>query len=174
MTPFDIALLVIIAAFGLYGLWRGIVYVIISFVGMIASVYLATRYYEAGANWLINVTGWQPNISKVIIFVIAFIVINRLVVLIFWFINKSLTMFTHLPVIRSLDRLAGFVFGVLEGGLLLGVIFYFIARFPVGETFMNWMSASQVVPYTVKMAGIFLPLVPDALKAIRSTIEGLL
>ncbi|MFA7653632.1 MAG: CvpA family protein [Candidatus Magasanikbacteria bacterium] len=174
MTPFDIALIVIIAAFGLYGLWRGIVYVIISLVGMIASVYLAVRYYDVGANWLIAVTGWQPNISKVIIFVISFIVINRLVVLIFWFINKALTAITHLPIIRGLDRLTGFVFGAVEGALTLGVIFYFIARFPVGETFMGWVANSVIVPHTVTLAGVFLPLIPEALKALRSTIEGLI
>ena len=174
MTPFDIALLVIIVAFGLYGLWRGIVYVVISMVGLVASIYLATRYYSIGADWLINVTGWQPNISKVIIFVISFIVINRLVVLIFWFINKTLTAITNLPIIRGLDRLVGFVFGLVEGAITLGVIFYFISRFPVGTTFMGWVTSSVIVPKTVSLVGVFMPLIPDALKTVRSTIEGLL
>ncbi|MFA6485873.1 MAG: CvpA family protein [Candidatus Magasanikbacteria bacterium] len=174
MSYFDIALIVIIAGFGFYGLWRGIVYVLISLAGLVASLYLAVRYYDVGAAWLMSITGWQANFSKVIIFVISFIVINRLVVLIFWFINKALTAITHLPIIRGLDRLAGFLFGVVEGALTLGVIFYFIARFPLGESFMGWMSSSIIVPHTVTMAGVFLPLIPDALKTIRSTIEGLL
>ncbi|OGH83671.1 MAG: hypothetical protein A2261_03345 [Candidatus Magasanikbacteria bacterium RIFOXYA2_FULL_44_8] len=173
MSIFDIVLLLIIACFGIAGLWFGIVRTIVSLVGSVAAVYLATRYYAVVADWLISTTGWNPNFSRVVIFIVAFIIINRLVVLLFWLINKVLHVFTSLPIIRGLDRLAGMAFGLLEGGLVLSVFFYFIVRYPIGQMFMDWIATSRVMPYLGKLSAIVMPLLPDALRIIRSTIEGL-
>lgn len=88
--------------------------------------------------------------------------------------DKILSIFTRLPFISSLNRLLGLVFGLFEGALVIGIIFYFIARFPVGEQFMAWTSASIVVPYTVKIAGVLWPILPDAIKALQSTVGNLM
>ncbi len=173
MSIFDIVLIVIIAGFALAGLWFGIVHTIVSLAGSVIATYLATRYYAPVADWLIGVTGWNPNFSRVAIFIVAFILINRLVVLIFWLINKILKMFTGLPVIKAADRALGALFGILEGVLILGIFFYFIVRYPIGQMFMDWIATSQVMPYLDKVTAIVMPLLPDALRLIRSTIEGL-
>lgn len=174
MSFFDISLIIIIGAFGLFGLWFGLIHTLGSLIGTVLGVYLASRYYETAADWLINTTGWGANFSKVLIFIIAFVIINRLVGLGFWVIDKILTIFTKLPFVSSLNRFLGLIFGILEGSLVLGVIFYFIARFPVGDSFMTWLSASKIAPYTVKLASILWPLLPDAIKVLKSTIAGLL
>jgi len=173
LSYFDLALVLIIGGFGLFGLWFGIVHTIGSLVGTVAGVYLAGIFYEPVANWLINTTGWGANFSKVLIFIIVFFIINRLVGLGFWIIDKILSFFTHLPFIRSLDRLLGMVFGLLEGVLGLGIIFFFINKFPLGETFMGWFAGSKIVPSLVKVASILWPLLPDALKMIQGFIPGL-
>lgn len=172
ISYFDIALIIIIGGFGLFGLWFGLVHTIGSLVGTIVGVYLAGIYYEPAANWLINTTGWGENFSKVLIFIIVFFIINRLVGLIFWILDKFLSFFTHLPFVNSLDRLLGMVFGLLQGALGLGIIFYFIGKFPIGEQFMGWTTSSKVIPYLVKMASILLPLLPDAVKTIQGVIPG--
>lgn len=173
MSIFDIVLLFIIASFGLAGLWFGLVHTIISLVGSVVAIYAASRYYSVVSDWLIGVTGWNANFSRVVVFVLAFILINRLVVLIFWLINKVLRLVTGLPVIRLADRLAGAAFGLLEGALILSIFFYFVVRYPVGQVFMDWVSASQVMPYLGKISALIMPLLPDALSVVRSTIEGL-
>lgn len=172
MSIFDIVLLCIIGAFAAFGLWFGLVHTIGSLVGTVAGVYLASRYYEVAANWLIKTTGWGANTSKVIIFIIVFFLINRLVGLAFWLVDKILTIITRLPFISSVNRIFGAVFGALEGMIVLGIIFYFISRFPVGDSVMNALSVSKVAPYTVKIASILWPLVPDAIKILQSTISN--
>ena len=65
---------------------------------------------------------------------------------------------------------SGLIFGILEGAIVLGMAFFFIARFPLGDKFMTALSASQIAPVTVKLASVLWPLIPDALKMLQSTI----
>ena len=173
MSFFDISLLIIIGIFGLAGLWFGLIHTLGSLAGTVLGVFLATRYYETASNWLIGVTGWGANFSKVLIFIIVFFIINRLVGLAFWVVDKILSVFTKLPFIKGINRFLGLIFGLLEGAIVIGVVFYFIARFPLGDKFMAALGASQIAPPTVKMASILWPLIPDALRVLQSTLENL-
>lgn len=174
MPFFDIVLAIIIGGFGLFGLWFGLVHTAGSLLGTILGIFLATRFYEPAANWVIGFTGWGQNFSKVLIFIIVFLIITRLVGLAFWFLEKALSVFTRLPFIRSLDRILGFIFGIAEGAVFAGVVLFFIARFPLGSTFMQALAQSRIAPTLVKIVSILLPLVPDAVKMLKSTVEGIL
>ncbi|HRY37025.1 MAG TPA: CvpA family protein [Candidatus Magasanikbacteria bacterium] len=171
MSLFDITLIIIIGSFGLFGLWFGLVHTLGSLIGMILGVFLATRYYETMANWLMNITGWQANFSKVLIFIIAFFLINRLVGLIFWIIDKLLGFITRLPFINGINRFLGLLFGLLEGAIGLGMVFYFIGKFPLSEWFMGKLGESFLMPSLVNMANILTPFIPEALKAVQSSID---
>ncbi|OGH93618.1 MAG: hypothetical protein A2538_04155 [Candidatus Magasanikbacteria bacterium RIFOXYD2_FULL_41_14] len=173
MPYFDIVLVVIIVLFGLFGLWFGLIHTLGSLAGMVVGVFLASRYYEVGANWLMSLTGWGDNFSKVLIFIIAFFVINRLVGLAFWIVDKILSLITHLPFVSGINRFLGLVFGLLEGAVGLGMILYFISRFPLSEMFMNALGESRLAPTLVHLANILLPLVPEGLRILQSTIESL-
>ena len=72
---------------------------------------------------------------------------------------------------KSLNHLAGLVFGIFEGAVIVGVSLYFIARFPLSSTFMSAFEASQVAPYLVKPVKIFMPLIPEAIKYLQSTVN---
>lgn len=171
MSLFDLVLIIIIASFGLFGLWFGLIHTLGSLLGTVLGVFLATRYYEIAANWLMNITGWQANFSKVLIFVIVFFLINRLVGLAFWIIDKLLGFVTRLPFISGINRFLGLIFGLFEGAVGLGMIFYFIAKFPLSEWFMGKLGESIILPQLVGMANIFSPFIPEALKAIQNSID---
>lgn len=171
MSFFDLVLLIIIGGFGLFGLWFGLIHTLGSLVGTVFGVFLASRFYEMLGNWLANITGWQGNFPKVVMFIIAFLIINRLAGLLFWFADKLFSVITQLPFMNSLNRLLGLAFGLAEGAIVLGIIFYFIAKFPVGQWFMAMLSASKIAPYTVSFASILWPLLPEALKLIQNSIN---
>jgi len=174
MSIFDIALLIIISSFALFGLWFGLVHTLGSLIGTIFGVYLASRYYESVAGWIVGFTHWDQNYVKVIIFVLTFILITRLVGFAFLIMEKVLTIFTRLPFIHGLDRLLGAIFGTLEGAIVVGVSLYFIARFPISLSFMDGLAHSQLAPPLVKLASILIPLFPEALRLLRSTVENLI
>ncbi|MDD4476840.1 MAG: CvpA family protein [Patescibacteria group bacterium] len=174
MSLFDTILLIIMGGFGLFGLWFGLVHTLGSLVGTVFGVYFASRYYEPAANWLINITGWNENLARVIMFAVAFVIINRLIGLCFWFLDKILSFITNLPFIKSINKLLGMIFGLFEGALVLGIIFYFISKFPLSEYFMSYIAQSQVAPITVKTASILWPLLPEAIRMLQGTAQGLI
>ncbi|MCX6782154.1 MAG: CvpA family protein [Candidatus Magasanikbacteria bacterium] len=170
MSFFDILLVLIIVGFGLVGLWLGLVQTIGSLIGTILGVYLAFRFYSPVAVWIMSITGWQGNITKVVVFIVSFVVINRLVGLVFWLLNKFLGIFTKLPFINSANKLLGLIFGLIEGALVVGVALYFISRFPLGAKFMAALAASKIAPHLDSLISVLKPFIPDAIKLIKSTI----
>lgn len=173
MSFFDIILLIIIGGFALFGLWFGLVHTLGSLIGTVLGVYLAARFYAPVAAWLMHITGWNGNFSKVLVFILAFIIINRLVGLAFYFIDKLLSIVTRLPFIHSIDRLLGFAFGILEGAIVLGVSFYFINKFPLSPNFMNHVAASKVVPLCVAISSILWPFIPQAIKLLKDSLKNI-
>jgi uncharacterized membrane protein required for colicin V production len=79
--------------------------------------------------------------------------------------------FTRLPFLASLNRFLGFILGAFEGLITLGIIFFFVDKFPVGSVFMGWVESSVVVPYTLNTAQVLLPLIPQAVKELKSAVE---
>lgn len=170
MGLFDIVLLIIIGGFGLFGFWFGLIHTLGSLLGTIVGAYFASRWFETMANWIKEIAGWEENWTDVIMFILAFIIINRLVGFLFWLVEKFFKNITELPFIASLNRFLGLFLGLFEGIITLGLIFFFIDKFPVGEMFMSWVSLSKIVPHTVGIADILLPLIPEAIKDIESAI----
>ncbi len=167
----DIILLTIIGLFALAGLWFGLVHTLGSLMGTVLGVFLASRYYEVLATWIMSLTGWSGNLPRVVSFIVAFIIINRLIGFIFWIVDKVLSVVTHLPFINSLNRLLGLVFGFFEGFVTVGIAIYFIERFPLSQTIMTHLSTSIVAPYTLSVASILVPLLPEAIKILHSTVD---
>jgi len=174
MSLFDLILLIIISGFALFGLWFGLIHTLGSLIGTVFGVYLASRYYEPVANWIINFSDWGQNYVKVIVFIVTFMLITRLVGFIFWIMEKVLTIFTRLPFIHGLDKMLGALFGILEGAIVVGVCLFFISRFPISLSFMEGLGKSQLAPPLVKLASILMPLFPEALRMLRSTVESLI
>ena len=170
--PFiDVVFLVIIFGFALFGLWFGLVHTIGSLLGTILGAYLASRWYEPLSNIVIDITGWNDNLARVLMFVLSFLIINRLVGFAFWIIDKVLGVFTHMPFIRSIDRILGLFVGFFEGLLTLGLIIFFIERFPLFPPFMEHLADSKIAPYTAAFADYLMPLLPDALRLLKSSVD---
>ena len=167
MPYFDIALLLIIFGFGVVG-WRfGLVHALGSLAGTILGVYLASRWYAPVADWIINTTHWSSNFSRVVVFIIVFLIINRVVGIAFFLINKALSIITRLPIIHGINKLLGFGFGIIEGVLVVGIILYFVNKFPLDARFMNQAAQSKIAPYCVQAASILWPFIPEAIRLIK-------
>jgi len=174
MSYFDVALLCIVGGFGLFGLWFGLIHTLGSLLGTFVGLFLASRYYELLASWLASLTGWSGNFSKVLMFIFAFVIITRLVGFVFWIVERVLRVFTKLPFLRGLNHLLGMAFGLVEGIILVGVSLFFIVRFPLGQSFMNALGNSVVAPYLTKPISILMPLIPDAIKFLQSTVKSII
>lgn len=171
MPWFDLSLIIIIGGFALFGLWFGFVHTLGSLAGTLVGAYVASRYYEPMAQWLIHITGWQGNTARVVMFILAFIVISRLVGFAFWLVDRLLQVITRLPFISSINHLLGGVLGFFEGLLTIGLAIYFIERVPLSPDFMQMVANSKVAAQASRTANVFIPLLPDALNLLKSTVD---
>lgn len=171
MPTIDIGILIVIGMFAMAGFRFGIIQTLGSLLGTVLGVYLATRYYEPMADFLVEFTGWGGNLPEVVMFIVAFIVINRLVGFAFWLIDKSFGIITRLPFLNSINKLAGFALGILEGIVTIGVIIYFVERFPLSDKLMEMIATSNIAPWVSDWADVFVPLFPDALSLLESSVD---
>lgn len=171
MTWIDLSLLVIIGGFALFGFWFGFIHTAGSLMGTLAGAYVASRYYEPMAQWLMTITGWEGNTARVLMFVLAFFVISRAVGFLFFIVDKLLSIITRLPFISSINRVLGLALGILEGVMTIALVLFFVERFPVSEKFMNILAQSEFAPKFRSVADVFIPLLPDALKLLHSTVD---
>ncbi len=171
MSLFDLVLFIVIGGFGLFGLWFGFFHTLGSLMGTILGVYLAGRYYEAMAEWLIQITGWGDNVSRVVMFTLAFIIINRLVGFAFWIFDKFFNVLTKLPFLNSINRLLGGALGVFEGIVTVGFILYAFQQFPFSVKVAAAIESSMVAPYALGMITVLLPLLPEGMRLLRSSVD---
>lgn len=175
MGLFDVILLIIIAGFALFGLWFGFIHTLGSLFGTLLGVYLASRYYDVLSVWLVHITGWDGNAARVIMFILAFFVINRLVGLVFWLVDRLLSIVTRLPFLSSINRMGGLVAGFLEGLITVGIAMILFDQFPFSERITAAVQESWVVPIAVGSAQVILALVPSVLERLNEAaaqVEG--
>lgn len=172
ISTVDIIIAGIILGFGLFGFWFGFVSTIGSIIGTVLGLFLAIRFYSPLAAWLMELTGWTGNFPKIVMFIVAFLLINRLVGLAFFLLGKGVSVITDLPIIKSFDRILGLMFGLFEGILVIGICFYFIDKIPFSSTLMNRIGESSIIPYSVQVASFLWPLIPEGFKKIQSSSFG--
>ena len=171
MGLFDVILLIIVGGFTMFGFWFGFFHTLGSLFGTVFGAFLASRFYEPMADWLIGITGWGENVSQVLMFVFAFFIINRLVGFGFWIVDRVFSVVTHLPFIKGINRFLGMILGFFEGLITIGFVIFFIERVPLSESIMETIARSVVAPIASSVASILWPLLPDALRMLQSTVD---
>ena len=152
MSYLDIVLLVALAGFALFGFWSGFIQSIGSIVGAIAGAVLANQYFVPVSGWVIARTGWGENTARVITFLLLFIVIARLVGLVFWLAEKLLRL---VPFGRMANRISGAALGFVEGVIAIGVFAYLTDKLPLAGAFGGTINQSWVIdllqPFSVRV-----------------------
>ncbi len=171
MSIFDISLLIILAGFVFNGLFKGIIRLLGHMVGMIVGAYVASHYYLLLFEWGKGLARGHDNVAKVLAFIILFVVVIKLVSLLFVVIEKVFKFVAFIPFTKYINNLLGAVLGFLEGALFVGLILYVISRYSIiGNFFGDQLAASQIAPFLIKFTNIILPLLPNALKTLQAII----
>jgi len=177
MSIFDISLLVILAGFVLNGLFKGLIRILGQVVGLIAGAYLASHFYLNFYDWWKDWQWWQnwaldhDSAAKVISFIILFVLAVRLIDFGFVVIEKVFKFIAVIPGSRFINNILGAALGFLEGALFLGLIIYVVSRYTLlGGYWGEQLSGSIVSPVLLKVVDIILPILPEALKVLKSII----
>lgn len=171
MSIFDISLIIIIAGFTLSGLFKGLIRLLGHLVGLIIGAYVASHFYLLFFNWWQGIFNGHDSIGKVVSFIVLFIVVTRLTDLLFFLIEKFFNFLAFIPGSKYINNLLGAALGFLEGCLFLGLIIFVASRYSlIGNFFGEQLINSQIAPFLLKVVKIILPIVPEALKALKSII----
>jgi len=169
MALFDLILLILLGGFVLFGIWFGFIHTLGSLIGVIAGAFVAGHYYAALATWGVFIWG-DGDLGKVIAFIIILLFVNRVVGLFFYIFDRIFEFMEIIPFLTSINRLAGGLLGFLEGAFTIGLILYFLGRYPVNEWLTSQLQGSQFAPWLVGMAKVLTPLLPELLQKLKSVI----
>jgi len=166
MGLFDLVLLLILFGFVWFGLWHGLIRTISGIVAFVLSLIISTRLYEALALKILPLLNDNFVLARILSFLVIFFIAQAIIFFIFRALNKVF----DFSILKIFNRLAGAIFGLLEGGLIIGFILYFSQKLPLGATWSNLLETSMIAGILIGFSTILLPLLPKAIKQIQSFI----
>lgn len=161
MTAFDYAVLAVIAASVLLGLWRGVVSEILALAAWIVAFLVARAEAAEVAGWLTAHIA-EPGIRLAA----AYVLIVAAVLIVFAIARMLISLMLKAVGLGLLDRLLGAGFGVLRGILVVLAAVLVAGMTPLPKA--DWWRDAMLAPpleTAVIAAKPWLP--PDAAKRIR-------
>lgn len=142
MNVFDIVILVILAAFLVKGLVRGLLKELCSLLGMLGGAALAFCYHVPLAEMMAETLRLPPSVGVVT----AFLAIFLTTILFFAVLGHLLSRFVKLLFLGGLNRLVGSFFGLAQGVVLLSVILFALSLRPLPGFLQPAYKSSELVP----------------------------
>lgn len=138
------------------GVWRGLVFEVLSLAGWVVAYFGASYLAPWTLRWL-PAERLGPELTHMLSVVLAFVLI-----LLVWGLTARLvkTLIQASP-LSPLDRLAGAGFGALRG-IFIGILVVLVAGFTPLATSATWQ-ASQIAPRLQSLLQELRPLLPDTL-----------
>ena len=168
MTYADYIILGVLAFFLIKGLFKGLINQVMSIAGMIAGLILAWKFYPPVSEF-----GTGAGIPQTVSMTISFILIYAAVVFIAKFLGKTLHKLAKALFLGWINRLAGAVFGFIEGLLLITILLVLVSFTPMNKELDKVREVSPVLTMMQQIAAPFSekidlssPLHTDKLKNI--------
>lgn len=161
---FDVALISLLILFVVSGMWSGFIHGIGSLIGVIVGAFVASHYSDQILSAIAGFTGINVGAwGKWVGFLIVFVLVSRLIGIIFLLFEKVFNIVVRLPFIGSINHVLGGALGAAEGALIIGLSLAYARQVPVAELSAN-IAQSKIAELLLRASSILLPLVPEALK----------
>jgi membrane protein required for colicin V production len=175
MNGLDIALVVVVIAFALYGAVKGFVRLVLGALALATGIFLGCWYNAPVAGLLSGVITSEPVRRFTALALILIATIAAFTVLV-WFITKTLEV-VHL---RWFDRISGAVAGLALACVLTALLLVPLAAYLPADNAM--MNGSALSPYVLKVSSLVTSFVPadlrqrfeDSMERMKDAGTGLL
>jgi membrane protein required for colicin V production len=155
MNWVDWSLLAVLLLSVLLGLWRGLVYEVISVAGWVAAFVLAQAYAAEAAAWL-PVEGMAPPLQLAIGFAVVFIGAAFAGGLVAWVIKKLVDSVG----LRPVDRVLGGAFGLARGAVMLLGLAVVVSMTPM-QRHADWQASGGAAVLSGTLHEV-KPLLPES------------
>lgn len=169
MTFLDVVFLAFLFGFFWSGFKSGLIMAVGRLVGIVVGIVLAGRWYGAGAA-VFRTLGAVPTVADILGFLAVFVIVTNAVGIAAWLANKAFNIVAIIPGFKLLNRIGGAFLGLVEGVLILGVTLNFAARLPEIDILSDALRASTLVPILIGASSWLVPLLPRAIREVRSLI----
>ena len=161
MAIIDIIFLLIVFTFVLFGLWFGFIYTVGSTLGFFLGIFVASRTYDF----------FDSSVTiKILLFVLIYIVVGRLVGLVFYLIEQLFKLVSIIPFTKTINRLLGAFLGFIEGMFVVSGIIFIIHYYNL-HTWFRSVAESKFAPLALQIIQLAEPFVVDNLRTIFEIIK---
>src|SRR5262245_2238585 len=157
MNGLDIALVVVLIAFALYGAVKGLVRLLLGSLALAVGIFLGCWYNAQVAGLLSGLITSEPvrRLTALVLILVATVAAFAVLV---WFVTKTLEV-VHL---RWIDRLTGAAAGLALACVLTALLLVPLAAWlPTDSAMMN---GSALSPYVLKASSFVKGLVPQEVR----------
>lgn len=142
MNIFDILILVILVAFILKGLLRGLMKELCTLVGLLSGALLAFNFHQPLAASMKS----SFSLPEQLCAILAFLAIFLLTMLLFSLIGMVLSRYVKLMYVGGLNRVAGGLFGLLQGIIIVSLLVFALTLRPLPAGLDGHLDVSNLAP----------------------------
>ncbi len=160
MTGADIAIAIGIGLFVFSGFFEGFIKKIFGLIVLIISFFTAIHTYRIFSEWLQVTFEWSPTFSTIFSFVSVFLFVLIFGNVLYRIVGKKNDLY------KTWDRLAGAVFGLIEGAIIVSLFLHLLVLVdvPSEDTINRSVLYSPIysfAPFVFEAMYIFLPQVRE-------------
>lgn len=141
----DIIILIPLIIFGVSGLKKGLINEVFSLLGLFLGIYAALFFSDITAGLLTSYVNIDPKYINMIAFIVTLVIMIILINVIGKIISKLLEAIC----LGFINKLLGFIFGILKGVLILSVVLMVF----------NFFNITTIIPEKSKNESITFPLI---------------
>ncbi len=142
MNPVDVAILAVLGIFLLKGLLRGLVKEVCSLIGLVAGAFVAFRFYPPLAEILVGSVNLPTSVGVAVAFGLLF----GFTYIFFVVLGYLLSRLFKAVFLGGANRVAGGLFGLVQGAILLSLILFTISLGSSPEFLQLMVKKSELAP----------------------------
>lgn len=139
MNVLDLIIGIILVLFAITGLRKGLIIEAFYLASFLFGAYGAMHFSDAVADWMSDFINVSEDYLTIISFIVTFIIVLILVRLLGRVISRLLEAIS----LGFVDKIGGFIFGVLKGALLVSVIIMIMNVFGASDLINNDLRESS-------------------------------
>lgn len=161
MPIIDVVLICVVIVFTVLGFAFGFLHTLGSLIGALAGIFLGSRVSES----LSDKYGFlQSGSGQVTMFIVIFLVVSRLVGIVFWFAQKAWGVLAWIPLAGVADRMLGGIIGFFEGIMIAGIIVFYAVQVLPEEALRFSLEHSFLAQLLLNSVSVLQLLLPEQLR----------
>ncbi len=172
MPTLDLVLLIFLGLFILYGLYKGLIKMILGILATILSIIISFKFFEQVYEWFPAIGFGSEALGKTLSFIIVLTLSSFVLNLAFNLIAKILKIITSLPLLSLANRILGALLGLIQGLFILGSIVFIAISYSFSNDLLSKIvEGSEIALFLIKAVSWAKPFVPTTIEAIESFVK---